>query len=522
MFEAKHFWIRRAITLTIVVFIVGNLARADVGNRSFAVTGFHLDLRIQVMTVTALKNLASNLRRQGFNTLIVEWERTFPFERHPLITGQYAYTKEEVASFIRHSDSLGLDVIPLQQSFGHVEYILRHQRYKSLREDQHDFSQVCPLQASGDSILFKELFEELVAVHSSPYIHIGGDETYLLGHDDKCSAKAASEGKSKLYTDYVKMVCSIVKKLGKRPILWADIALKYPEMIRTLPKETILVDWNYGWDLNRFGDHKPLLESGLEVWGAPSIRSWPDNYYLTSWDKHFGNISDFVPLSQKLGYKGIVLTSWSTSGLYASVFESEANLVDLYAVRHVYPLSGFNILIAAFAQRIRQVDDSFVVLDFIRKYGMDHFGFDKQQSIRFGNALIAPQYDIKQGVVASPAPMTIRETIDSNSTNRKTLAELTPARNTNEYAHFILMLDIRDFYLRFEKLEAQVNETTFRLNDSDSVNQTVELLIKESKVLDKRFEELNTGFLYRSEINDENMLRNFRLNKLNDRLKRVR
>src|SRR3569833_1128245 len=100
----------------------------------------------------------------------------------------------------------------------------------------------------------------------------------------------AEEGVSKQYFDYIKMLCNIVIRLGKRPVLWADIAMKYPDALKSLPKGTIFVDWNYGWDINRFGKQQKLLESGFEIWGAPSIRSYPDDYFLTLWEKHFNNI----------------------------------------------------------------------------------------------------------------------------------------------------------------------------------------------------------------------------------------
>jgi hexosaminidase len=285
-------------------------------DNQFQVRGFHLDLRIQVMPIPALKAFAKRLSEDGINTLIMEWEGTYPFEKHPLIPNRYAYTKAEIVDFVKYCNGLGIDVIPLQQSFGHVEYILRNEQYKELREDQKDYSQVCPLQTKQDSTLFSDLYTELASTHTSKYIHIGGDETYLLGHDARCKAMVAKEGKSKLYIDYIRMLCNIVIKLGKRPVLWADIALKYPEAINLLPKGTVLVDWNYGWDMNNFGEHQKLVESGYEIWGAPALRSHPDNYFLTQWEKHFNNIHNFVPKSRELGYKGIVMTSWSTSGAY--------------------------------------------------------------------------------------------------------------------------------------------------------------------------------------------------------------
>src|SRR5665213_2007782 len=379
---------KHILILLIALLTAGSSNAQNTASRPnpFIIKGFHLDMRVQVMSLDTLKAFALKLSRYGINTLIMEWEGTYPFEKHPLIPNRFAYTKAEIISFIKYCNSLGIDVIPLQQSFGHVEYILRHDRYKDLREDQKDFSQVCPLQTKQDSALFTDLYTELASTHTSKYIHIGGDETYLLGHDERCRLKAAQEGKSKLYIDYIKLLCDIVIKLGKTPVLWADIALKYPDAIKLLPKGTVFIDWNYGWDMNRFGAHEKLLESGYEIWGAPAIRSSPDNYFLTQWEKHFKNIRDFVPAAASLGYKGIVMTSWSTSGVYSPVFESENEMMDEYAIRHVYPISGFNLLIAAYAQSLHQ-SKPLEIEPFITKYCQEHYGFGRAESAGFWQAL---------------------------------------------------------------------------------------------------------------------------------------
>ena len=46
----------------------------------FSVKGFHLDLRIQTMKMPALKALARDLHQKGINTLLMEWEASYPFE----------------------------------------------------------------------------------------------------------------------------------------------------------------------------------------------------------------------------------------------------------------------------------------------------------------------------------------------------------------------------------------------------------------------------------------------------------
>jgi len=507
--------------LLLLLLVHTTFAQSAAQDNTFAVKGFHLDLRVQVMTMDALKAFALKLSKSGINTLVMEWEATYPFEKDPLIPNRYAYTKEEVVSFIKYCTSLGIDVIPLQQSFGHVEYILRHEKYASLREDQKDYSQVCPLETAGDSALFTSLYTELISTHTSKYIHIGGDETYLLGHDKKCKLKAEQEGKSRLYTDYIKMLCNIVLKLGKLPVIWADIALKYPEAIKSLPKGTIFVDWNYGWDMNHFGDHHKLMESGFEIWGAPSIRSSPDNYNLTVWERHFKNIRDFIPVSARLGYKGMVMTSWSTSGQLSGVFESEADITDLYAIRHVYPLDGFNILTEAYLEALKS-KQPLNIDDFIQRYGKDHFGFDKDQSNTFWTALKTAPYEIQQGKVMSPSPMTVQQLLDSNRLAVKMFYSLKPTKGQQEYEHFRLMADIRDYYLRYQTIERQANEAGFTSAQTDAVLQELKDLLANSTSLDERFATLNKGFINPSQIEEENQIRNAKVLILYDRLSRKR
>jgi hexosaminidase len=509
-----------AVWLILLITICSVNAQSPVKNQSpFIVKGFHIDLRIQVMKMDALKAFALKLSKSGINTIIMEWEGTYPFTKHPLIPNRYAYSREEIIGFINYCNFIGVDVIPLQQSFGHVEYILRNDRYKDLREDQKDFSQVCPLQTEQDKALFTDLYTDLASTHTSKYIHIGGDETYLLGHDERCRLKAAKEGKSRLYIDYIKMLCNIVIKLGKTPVLWADIALKYPEAIKLLPKGTVFIDWNYGWEMNRFGDHQKLMESGYEIWGAPALRSSPDNYFLTQWEKHFKNIRDFVPAAASMGYKGIVMTSWSTSGQYSPVFESEEEMAEEYAIRHVYPLSGFNMLVAAYTESITNAKP-LNIESFIAKYCKERYGFDADESARFWHALKITPYEIRNGEVESIVQFSVKQILDSTKTALETLYKLNPDKNKEEFEHYRLMTGIRVNYLQFQDILQRVNSPSFTEAMVPSVLQELKNLMIGNDVLDLHFTELNKNFLNASEIKTENNLRDLRIQLLYDRLSR--
>ena len=503
------------ISLIIILSMtVGAIAQANPSS-DFKVKGFHIDLRIQVMTPEALKHFATELAGFGINTLVMEWEASYPYEKHATISNKLAYTREEVQSFIGYCNQIGIDVIPLQQCFGHVEYILRNERYSHLKEDRKDISQICPLKTKADSLLFSDLFADMASTHPSKYIHIGGDETYLLGHCAECSKKAAAEGKSKLFVDYMAMICNIVVGMGKQPVMWADILLKHPEAAVKLPKETIFIDWNYGWKTNYFGDIGGLQQKGFTFWGSPAVRSHPDNWYVTCWEKHFNNQRDFLPYSRNAGYEGMVMTSWSTSGLYGFTWDVNYEVVDMEQIRNTYPLSGFRILVASYAQALKQLEP----IDpkgFVIGYANERFGLSVNDGEKLWQALsVSPELIVEGKPAASSS---IAEMRTDNNVARKLLNELKPSGNKKEFEHFRLMSDLREHYLAFKEIESVYNSEKFTKSNSRQLIHELEKLKLESKKLDRRFSDLNKGFLYSSEIRDQNRIRNEKLDVLYKRI----
>ncbi len=517
----KIFSLLRLMFLTVGLMFGTNLSaqNSQATDGDFAVKGFHLDLRIQVITPQALKDFATQLAGFGINTLVMEWEASYPYQKHATISNQLAYTRDEVESFIRHCENLGIDVVPLQQCFGHVEYILRHERYSHLKEDRKDISQICPLKTEGDSLLFSDLFADMISLHHSKYLHIGGDETYLLGHCAQCSAKAQEEGKSKLFVDYMKMICETVVSFGKTPVMWADILLKYPEAANELPKETIFIDWNYGWRLDHFGDIGSLQKKGFTFWGSPAIRSHPDNWYVTCWEKHLNNQRDFVPYARKAGYQGLVMTSWSTSGLYGFIWDVGYEVVDMIQIRNTYPLSGFRMLVAAYGKALSQ-KEPIEPKEFVIEYAIERFGLTAEEGQKLWQALTIDPELIVNGKPQYSA--TIAEMRSQTKEAKTILYQLHPTKNEKEFEHFRMMIDLREYYLAFKEIKARYNSDNYTLGDAEKLIPGLEKLLAESKVLDQRFYDLNKGFLHDAEIHDQNQLRNLDLNNLYHRVIKMR
>ena len=515
---------RFLIVIVLMLFLNSSCAVSQTNlknDKNFKVVGFHLDLRIQVMKLDALKEFVDQLSTFGVNTLIMEWEATFPFESHPLIANQLAYSKKEIKEFVDYCKKKNIEVVPLQQSLGHLEYVLRHQRYSELREDPKDVSQTCPMEPELNKALFVDLFTEMVALHPSKYFHIGGDEAYLFGQCKKCSARVKKDGKSTLLAEHLKMVTDIVVSLGKTPILWSDVANKYPDKLDMLPKETVFLVWNYGWALDRFGDPKKLTDKGFEVWGAPSLRSNPDNFYITNWEKHFNNIKDFIPQSYQSNYNGMIMTSWSTSGIYSPVYEDRQTIAELKPVRNVYPISGFKILLAAYAQSIQQ-KEGLDIEKFIINYGKKQFKFNKEESLKFWKALKGLPFEVIDGKVQKNKELNVKMLHDSVKNHQKIFYDLKPKKNITEFEHYKLMTDIRENYLAFKEVEVLINSSNFTSKDLKKALPQLKKILQKDEEIKIRFTKLNSNLLHSLEIEKENQIRIKRVQLLYDRLSKTK
>ena len=481
-------------------------------SRPFFKTGLHIDLRVQVVPMRTLLRLAGRMADQGHNTLVMEWEGSFPFQKHAIISNQYAYTRKEIESFMRDCGRWGLDVIPLQQCFGHLEYILQHKRYAHLRESQTELSQLCPCRLEEAIGVFAEIFREVAELHPSACFHIGGDETYLLGHCPACRARAEEAGKSRLYVDYFQRAAAEIVKLGKRPLLWIDMLLKHPEAASGMPANSIFIDWNYGWPVNRFGDFVRLRELPFEFWGAPAMRCGPDNHSSFSWKGHFENLRDYIPVARSMNFQGIILTSWATSGIYGYEWGSHEQVVALHPIRRVYPHAGLPILSAAFGDAVKS-DAAWDMQNFVRNYARVNFGFDDARAEEFHRALMAGSYP-------PPPPFDLPSALKNARAAKRVFSRLAPKKGLAEFGHYHLMADLLEHYLRFASLEEMIQSPDFAAARLPSARRKLAKLLAEAEELDRRFAELNAPDLHPAELREEIEYRTKGMRSLYARLQR--
>ncbi|XP_071881752.1 hexosaminidase D isoform X2 [Anas platyrhynchos] len=95
----------------------------------------HLDLKGAPPRAAYLRQVLPLLRTLGATGLLLEYEDTFPYTG-PLepLRAPHAYSRQELQELLGLAKEQGLEVVPLVQSFGHMEFVLKHKEFAHLRE----------------------------------------------------------------------------------------------------------------------------------------------------------------------------------------------------------------------------------------------------------------------------------------------------------------------------------------------------------------------------------------------------
>ena len=70
------------------------------------------------------------------------------------------------------------------------------------------------------------------------------DEPFELGKG-KSKEACDKKGLGNVYLEYVLKAYEEVKKYKKIPMMWGDVLINHPELLKKLPKDMIFIDWGY-------------------------------------------------------------------------------------------------------------------------------------------------------------------------------------------------------------------------------------------------------------------------------------
>ena len=153
--------------------------------------------------------------------LLIEYEDKLPLTDLKMLRHPHCLTSEQLQDLLSAAHENFIDVIPLQQTYGHLEYVLKHPEFIHLREQPNHVAELCPMKSQSLSLVHR-LLKDISDLHPhSRYLHLGGDEVRNIGTCDHC--KAAGKSSSALFISFMNQVAKYAIELGKQPIIWHDM-----------------------------------------------------------------------------------------------------------------------------------------------------------------------------------------------------------------------------------------------------------------------------------------------------------
>ncbi|RPJ29018.1 MAG: glycoside hydrolase [Chloroflexi bacterium] len=288
----------------------------------FPARGVMLDVsRERVPSMETLYSLVDMLAGWKINQLQLYTEHAFAYRQHPQVWEKVTpITGQEVMELDVFCRERFIELVPNQQSFGHLAPWLNHPDYKHLAEVEDGFQtpwgyrqgsfSLSPIDPGSIEFL-RGLYAELLPHFSSRMLNVGCDETWDIGQGRSKEA-CARTGRGRVHLDFLNQVFQEVRRFGRTPQFWGDILVEHPEVIPELPRDGIVLEWGYEAD-HPFDEHVSLIEaSGIPFYVCPGTSSWCSLAGRT--DNALANLRSAAESGVKHGASGYLNTDWGDYG----------------------------------------------------------------------------------------------------------------------------------------------------------------------------------------------------------------
>jgi hexosaminidase len=281
------------------------------------------------------------LARYKINGIIFELEDKLRYRRQPLIAAPQAISIDELAALTEYARDRFIEITPLIQGLGHATFILKHDKYKHLRELEDNRWAFCPMDEGTYEVLFDMYRDAIEATPDSRYLHVGGDEVGNIGLCHRCKDYAEKNGNLALNLYWLSRVCKFLEEQGRIPIFWDDMPFKYANLWRSVaggqrqseeeteklwnegepilnkmldkfPKNAVYMHWIY--EKTRYPSNiralKWFRDSGLKTMIANSTQTTTElmpEYVRVEF------IKEFIELAAEYNIDGMLCTAWDDS-----------------------------------------------------------------------------------------------------------------------------------------------------------------------------------------------------------------
>lgn len=310
-----------------------------------AVRGVMLDAsRDKVPTMETLYNLIDRLAGWKINHLQLYLEHTFAYQNHPDVWAEASpFTSEEIRAIDAFCRARHIELVPNQNSLGHMERWLKHERYAHLAEKPEGFTlpwgpfspptSLNPIDPESLTLI-SSLYDELLPNFTSKWLNVGGDEPWELGQG-RSKPVADEIGEGRVYLNYLLKLYEEVTGRGYRMMFWDDIIVKYPELVPELPKDITAMIWGYE-ATDPLEEHCRTFDgSGIPFYVCAGTSTW--NTFAGRTENMIGNQRIAIENSLKYGAVGYLNTDWGDNGHVQTLPVSYMGFAYGAAVSWYYP-----------------------------------------------------------------------------------------------------------------------------------------------------------------------------------------
>jgi hexosaminidase len=262
-------------------------------------------------TESEIKRQLDFLARWKANQYYLYSEASIEFQGYPLLNPEGRLSKDEVRRIIVYGRERHIDVIPNVELYAHLHDLFRVEEYSRLSDLPHgvEFDPSNPAVMS----LLSAWINQLADLFPSPFVHIGFDETFQI--EMAVEQQGASATATRLFVKQLTDVTRLFQQRGKQVMAWADIMVRYPEIVAQLPPGLIAVAWYYRADPNdREYKHwlGPLVAKAVPHFVQPAVTSWAQ--ITPDFDTSFENIDTFIAAGRKSNALGVINSVWTDDG----------------------------------------------------------------------------------------------------------------------------------------------------------------------------------------------------------------
>ena len=301
----------------------------------------HIDVKHHTEKKEYYFELIDELASLKINGIIIEFEDKLGYQKRPIVAAPDSYSISWWKSLSDYAYIRNIKISPLIQGLGHASFILKHKKFKGLRDISDNDWAFNPLSSETYDVQFDLYKDAIEATPHGQFLHVGGDEVRVSNRGEKKGFE--------LNLLWLNKVSEFAKENDRIPIFWDDMYLKHggvwmvtrntkltkekvdsiwiknekklTEYLNDFPKNCIYMRWNYfsPWAEGNLKTIDWYKENNLKIMGATAGQTrWilmPQNQSNIESIKSFSLTS----ISKKLD--GLLLTLWDDDSPHFELYK---------------------------------------------------------------------------------------------------------------------------------------------------------------------------------------------------------